>query len=572
MSDSILAISPIWMPDGDELAHLGPMWALVGTIVAVLLGALAVGRNWRVSAGIATLGGLITAWLAYQGFKQEGFTNWAGMTPSAPAMPMLVADQFSYYFIFLISLFMVLVTGMWWLGQNAGLPEQLTRKQDSTEFFVLFVGSAFGMALMVSTTNLLMIILAVEMASLPSYGITGFRKKHNLAAEASMKYVLFGAITSAIMIYGASLLYGQYHTLDLAAIGRGIAAESGPTVLMSVSLFAFMAGVAFKVSAVPFHFWCPDVFEGASIEITTWLSVASKAAGLGLMLRIVTVLTWGLRSPSSTLEYVSLAIAVMAAVTCTLGNLSAFRQTNLKRLLAFSSIAHAGYMLMAVAIIWRPERTMVEMLAHPAFSALVFYITVYLLMNLGAFGVIAMVYWATGKETIDAFNGLARRSIPLTVAMVVFLFSLVGLPPMGGFFAKWWLLYALWDDNLVWLILVAVFNTLISLYYYARIARAMIFADDGQPAIHAPLSGQAAVTICAILILLTGTVSAGWLRDFSDNRSRGLYAIVQPENQDEQTVTGEQPDQGSHEGASGFVNMSEDQPAKSSGVRVVSHE
>ncbi|MCG8407302.1 MAG: NADH-quinone oxidoreductase subunit N [Phycisphaerales bacterium] len=548
MLASTTTTNPIWMPGGDELAYLGPLWALVATVVAVLLGALAVGRNWRVSAGIATFGGLLTAWLAYRGFSQAGFTNWAGMTPSAPAAPMLVADQFSYCFIFLISVFMVLVTGMWWLGQNAGLPEHLTRKQDSTEFFVLFVGSAFGMSLMVSTTNLLMIILAVEMASLPSYGITAFRKKHNLAAEASLKYVLFGAITSAIMIYGASLLYGQYHTLDLAAIGRQIAAEtgqSGPTVLMGVSLVAFMSGIAFKVSAVPFHFWCPDVFEGASIEITTWLSVASKAAGLGLMLRVIAVLTCNLSSPD-TLEYVSLAIAVMAAITCTWGNISAFRQTNLKRLLAFSSIAHAGYMLMAVAIIWHPEFGQTDMPAHPSFSALVFYITVYLMMNLGAFGVIALVYWSTGKETIDAFNGLARRSLPLTIAMVVFLFSLVGLPPMGGFFAKWWLLYALWEGNVVWLILVAVFNTLISLYYYARIARAMIFTDDGQPTVHAPISGQAAVTVCAILVLLTGTLSAGWLKDFSDNRSRGLYAIVRPVNQ-EPTANDQLDNDGSEE-------------------------
>jgi len=530
------ALANIWMPNGGDLAMLGPLWVFVGTIVALLVAALVAGRQWRVAGGIATLGAVLAAVLAWAKFR-GGLTNWAGFAPAADA-PMLVVDQFSSFFIFLLSVFLVLITGMWWLGQKAGLPEHESRKADATEFFILLIGSAFGMALMVSTSNLLMIIIAVEMASMPSYAIAGFRKKHRLAAEASLKYVLFGAVTSATMIYGASLLYGHYHSLDLAAIASQISRDTvttGPTVLMGVSLFAFMVGVAFKVSAVPFHFWCPDVFEGASIEVTTWLSVASKAAGLGLMLRIITVLTWNLRSPD-TLEYVSLAVAVMAAITCTLGNIAAFRQRNLKRLLAYSSIAHAGYMLMAVAIIWRPSGDPVG-LAHPAFSAIIAYVTVYLVMNLGAFGVVALVYWATGKETIDAFNGLARRNALLAVAMTVLLFSLVGLPPLGGFIVKWWLMFALGGAKLFWLVLVLVFNTLISLYYYARIARAMIFIDDGQPALRAPFVGQLVVAACAILVLLTGTIWAGGLKHFADDRARNLYAIVPEE--DETTVADE---------------------------------
>ncbi|MBN2562996.1 MAG: NADH-quinone oxidoreductase subunit N [Phycisphaerae bacterium] len=523
MPCSVLA--DIWMPSFEDVSRLGPLWTLVGTIAAILIGALIVGRNWRVAGGIAIVGCLATAWVCLRcSASLDG--NWAGLSPDAGA-PMLVADQFSYFFIFLVSIFLVLIAGMWFLGQDAGLPERLSRKRDATEFFVLLVGSAFGMSLMVSTTNLLMILLAVEMTSLPSYGLAGFRKKHPLAAEASLKYILFGAVTSAIMIYGASLLYGQYHTLDLATIGQAIgsrAAGTGSTVLMGVSLVAFMVGVAFKVSAVPFHFWCPDVFEGASIEITTWLSVASKAAGLGLLLRIIAIITSPENYPPETLAHVTGAIAILAAITCTFGNFSAYRQTNLKRLLAFSSIAHAGYMLMAVAIIWHPTSSMSNT-AHPAFSAIIVYITVYLLMNLGAFGCVAMVYWATGKETIDAFNGLIRRSPVVAVVMAVCLFSLVGLPPLGGFIAKWYLLLALYDGGLIWLVIVAVANTLISLYYYARIAYAMCFTDDGQPAIRTPVLGQIAVTVCAVAIILTGTLWAGTLKEFSDYRSRDLYAV-----------------------------------------------
>ncbi|MCZ6699745.1 MAG: NADH-quinone oxidoreductase subunit N [Planctomycetota bacterium] len=523
---------PFWMPGADEIAFLAPLWALVGTLVVLLLGATFVfGRNWRAAAGVTVAGALLTAWLCYRGFSLEPEGYWAGLSPSG-SPPMLIADQFTYFFIGLIAVFLALIAGLWYLGHSAAPDRQPGNKIDAIEFFVLFVGSAFGMALMVSTANLLMIILAVEMASLPSYAIAGFRKKHRLAAEASVKYVLFGAVTSAIMIYGVSLLYGQFGTLDLLTIGQAIAAHAlesggGMSVLTGVSIFALLVGVAFKVSAVPFHFWCPDVFEGASIEVTTWLSVASKAAGIGLMLRIMSVLGASFERPEllqDTLKWVSLAIAVMAAVTCTVGNLAAYWQTNMKRLLAFSSIAHAGYMLMAVAVLW--YRTGIP--THPAFSAVAFYLVVYLFMNLGAFAIVAMVYWSTGKETIDAFNGLGRRNPVLAVAMVIFMFSLVGMPPFGGFVAKVWLLVAIYDAGLIWLVAVAVFNTLISLFYYARVAKAMYFVkDEGLEPVRAPWIGTVLVAACSILVLLTGTISADRLHRYCDLASSHLYAIGQ---------------------------------------------
>ncbi len=368
------------------------------------------------------------------------------------------------------------------------------------------------------------------MTSLPSYGLAGFRKRNPVAAEASMKYVLFGAVTSAIMIYGMSLLYGQFRTLDLASIATHLSTQAtdagGISLLAGVSLFAMFVGAAFKVSAVPFHFWCPDVFEGASIEVTTWLSVVSKAAGLGLVLRIVSVLVMGLNEPQA-LSALTTAIAVVAAITCTVGNYAAFRQDNMKRLLAFSSIAHAGYMLMAAAILWHPTGEAAGAV-HPAFSAMGAYISVYLFMNLGAFGVVAMVYWATGSEAIDAFRGLWRRNTLLTVVMVACLFSLIGLPFTGGFIVKWYLLYALYEGDLIWLIFVAVFNTVISLYYYARVMYAMCFMDSDEPPVRAPLAGQAGAVLCAIIIALTGTFWAGGLKQFTDDRSRDLYAVVKP--------------------------------------------
>lgn len=534
----------MWMPSADELSHLAPLFTLVGTIVALLIGAMLVGRSQKTAVGIVTLGAITTGILAWQQLAGHE-KSWSGFDPNGMG-PMLISDSFSQFFILLACAFMLIVTAMWWLGQKSDLPDSEVHRQDATEFFVLFVGSAFGMAMMVSTTNLLMIILAVEMASLPSYGITAFRKKNRVAAEASMKYVLFGAITSAIMIYGASLLYGYYHTLDLATIGEKIAADmqggaTVETVFLSVSIFAFMIGIAFKVSAVPFHFWCPDVFQGASIEVTTWLSVASKAAGIGLMLRVLSVILCAPAAfPAEALKYVSLAIAIMAAITCTVGNLAAFRQMNLKRLLAYSSIAHAGYMLMAVAILWQPEGNGVGM-AHPAFSAIVSYIIVYLLMNAGAFFVVAMVYWATGSESITAMNGLMRRSPLLAICMATILFSLIGMPPLGGFMAKFYLLSAVLDGDLSWLVVVAVLNTLISLYYYMRIIRAMILKEDGLPEFSAPLSGQLIVALCTLAIVLTGTFYAGSLKQMGESHATNLYAVVKSETT-ERTASAANPD------------------------------
>ncbi|MCB9852039.1 MAG: NADH-quinone oxidoreductase subunit N [Phycisphaerales bacterium] len=526
MPQSMLA--SMWMPSAEELSQLAPLFALVATIVALLLAAMFTNRNRNVAASIVTLGAIGTGLLAWKRL-QSGAPSWAGFDPNGMG-PMLISDTFSQFFIVLACVFMLVVTAMWWLGQKSDLPDSEVHRMDATEFFVLFVGSAFGMSLMVSTTNLLMIILAVEMASLPSYGITAFRKKNRVAAEASMKYVLFGAITSAIMIYGASLLYGYYQTLDLATIGMKIAADmqagaTTGTLFLSVAVFAFMVGIAFKVSAVPFHFWCPDVFQGASIEVTTWLSVASKAAGLGLMLRVLSVIICAPSAfPVEAFKYVSLAIAIMAALTCTVGNLAAYRQMNLKRLLAYSSIAHAGYMLMAVAILWSPTDAGIGA-AHPAFSAIVSYIIVYLLMNAGAFFVVAMVYWSTGSESITAMNGLIRRSPMLAVCMAIILFSLVGMPPLGGFMAKFYLLMAVWKGGLYWLVVIAVLNTLISLYYYARIVRAMILTDDGLPEISAPMSGQLIVAMCTIGIILTG-VLLGPMKEIANNNASNLYAVV----------------------------------------------
>ncbi|HQE27473.1 MAG TPA: NADH-quinone oxidoreductase subunit N, partial [Phycisphaerae bacterium] len=379
----------------------------------------------------------------------------------------------------------------------------------------------------VGSLNLLVLMIAIETASLPSYAIVASNKRSRVGAEASIKYVLFGATTAAMMVYGISLLYGVFHTLDLPTIAARVAADpAGVSALGWLGLLGLGVGVAFKISAFPLHFWCPDVFEGAPIEVTTWLSVASKAAGLGLLLRIVHTFV-GVPGAADDLTAMAYLIGAVAAITCTVGNLAALRQTSVKRMLAYSSIAHAGYMMMAAAV-FVPGYGRAASLP---LAALIAYVFVYLLMNLGAFGVTAMVAWKTGSDHISSFTGLGRRSPWLAVPMAICLFSLVGLPPLGGFAAKWWLLVALGKaasaaQTWLWaLVIVAVLNTAISLYYYVGVIRQMYLTDDPQQEAFAPpLSGLAMVNGCALLLILLGTVFFNPLGQRANTYASNLFA------------------------------------------------
>lgn len=508
-------LADIWLPSKAEFGLFSPELALIATIVAVLVVPLVAGRGRRLTAGVALTGTLVTlvltVWIAAPGVADAGRAGFA--PPDDP--PMLLADNFSVFFRLFLLLFLALVIGLWLIGLSAkaAKPEREQPVQPyAPEFFVLLLTSALGMALMVGTLHLLIIVIAIEMASLPSYAIVGSNKRSRIGAEASLKYVMFGAGTAAIMVYGVSLLYGSFGTLYVPDIASAMVEQGGAGgVLPWIGVFAVCVGIAFKISAVPFHFWCPDVFQGAPIEVTTWLSVASKAAGLGLLVRVVSAFS-GAAGVGDPLIPFAWGIGIVAALTCTVGNLAALRQVSVVRLLAYSSIAHAGYMMMVGAIFVAPPDPAV---GHIAFAALIAYLFIYLIMNLGAFAVTAMVIWQTGSDHLSSFTGLGRRAPWLAIPMTACLFSLVGLPPLGGFAAKWWLLVALGEAAMtgpeqawLWmLVVVAVINTAISLYYYVMIVRQMFLAeDDTQPAFTPPLGGLVMVNACMVALLLFGTV------------------------------------------------------------------
>lgn len=358
-----------------------------------------------------------------------------------------------------------------------------------SEFFALMLAMASGLVFMASANHFIMIYLAVETVSILSYCLAGFSREKGKSVEASLKYVVYGSMASAIMIFGISLLFGVTGQYTLTGMREFFATTEsvGLPLMMWVGVLLTFAGLAYKVSAAPMHMWTPDVYEGAPTPVSAFLSVAPKAAGLALLIRFFVV------GFSQSLDGSSLAIAnlsnptalafhpvsafnwpqfllISSVFTMFMGNLAALGQTSVKRILAYSSIAHAGYMLMGLTA------------ANGAgISAIMFYIVIYCLMNVGAFWVAGKVGDTLGGDSLDHFRGLIYRKPLYAVCMAIFLFSLVGLPPMAGFIGKYYLFQAILGREMYAFALIAAVNSVISLYYYVKIVKAMILEQPQLP-------------------------------------------------------------------------------------------
>jgi NADH-quinone oxidoreductase subunit N len=434
-----------------SLPYLAPeLWVTAGLIV-VLFWDLFRGPRGARGAAILTLLFLAVAmihtivlWSA--GFPGRGVSLMSGM---------MAADPLASFFK-LICLAAAAFAVLFSLAHR----EFAGRKMG--EFYTLLLGVALGMCLMSGATHFLMFYLALELVSYLSYPLVGYVKEDRRASEASLKYVLYGSVSSGAMIFGISILFGVTGKLDLLSFSQSLSQPmaGGPAVLVGILLV--MAGLGYKIAAVPFHFWCPDVYEGANTPMTAFLSVGPKAAGFALLCRFAFYgLLSGIR-PLPAIGWETIA-AILSVLTMTLGNLVALQQTSVKRMLAYSSIAHAGYMLMAFAV---P--------GEKAVSAVLLYLSVYLFMNLGAFFVlIALSGRIENEETLEGFRGLGYRYPVVAILMGLFLFSLTGIPPTAGFIGKLYLFSALIDSHLYWLAVVGVLNSVVSLYYYARVLKVM---------------------------------------------------------------------------------------------------
>lgn len=445
----------------------------------------------------------VSAAVSFVGFAVAGaFLLDQTADPSNAFSDLIVMDPFAKFFKIIILLSSIIV-----LFMSLFSKELYENNRKMGEYYVLMVGMTFGMFLLASATNLIVIYLAIETMSISSYVLAGYTKEIRRSSEASLKYVIFGAVSSGLMIYGISILFGLTGTLNIVEMNAFLAANSVNTLPVVVAGLLIIAGIGYKISAVPFHFWTPDVYEGAPVTITAYLSVASKAAGFAILIRFLkfafidpnpeVIAEAGIWQMLAFFDW-KLLIAILSVVTMTVGNLVALWQDNLKRLFAYSSIAHAGYLLMGVVV-----------MSDIGVAGVLVYFFAYLIMNLGAFYVVMLIANKIDSEELDDYAGIGYRAPLLGVAMTIFMISLTGIPPTVGFIGKFYVFAAvLKDPDFIWLAVVGVINTVISLFYYVKVFRNMFVRGVDQRDEKPPLNFSPS-SIVLLLILVVPTILYG---------------------------------------------------------------
>ncbi|NJP05145.1 MAG: NADH-quinone oxidoreductase subunit N [Chloroflexaceae bacterium] len=379
------------------------------------------------------------------------------------------------------------------------------------EFYGLLVCSTAGMCIMSGASELILAYLAVELTSIPLYMLAGYFRTDKRSTEAGMKYFLFGAVSSGVLLYGMSLTYGFVASIQavpvdgnvltqFSRIGQASNSLLQNDQLITLAVLFVIAGLGYKIAVVPFHGWSPDVYQGAPTPITAFLSTASKAAGFLLLYRLLVTAFPGLTGSASlasdaTFTGWTSALALIALLTLIVGNLAALPQTNVKRLLAYSSIAHAGFVLMAM-LAWASPQSIDRAIGT---SSLIYYLVVYTVTNIGAFGSLAVIGLLTGGDDIKNLNGLARRNLGLAVLFAIFVLSLAGIPPLSGFLAKFYVFMAAWQSGATWLVVIGAITTIISLYYYLRLLRAMFMQS---PTTTEPIKTPAAMNLSLVVACL----------------------------------------------------------------------
>lgn len=419
-------------------------------------------------------------------------TNSGAFTISE-SIAFLSVDNCSVFFklIILVSTFFVVLFSI-------SSSEVISCSDRHGEYYSLLFGMVIGMFLLVSANDLILIYLSIELLSLSSYVLAGFVKTSVRNSEASLKYLIYGATSSGIMLFGISILYGITGSTNLFEINSILSVPSTTHLTFLIAVVMIFVGIGFKISIVPFHFWTPDVYEGAPISITAFLSVASKAAGFAVLVRFIKITFSESLSKAGYwdlfdyLDWQTLLV-LFSIITMTFGNFAALWQDNLKRMLAYSSIAHAGYIMLGVAV-----------LSDQGLSAVLIYFAIYMFMNLGAFFVVMLIANKINSENIDDYKGLGY-SIPfLGTALAIFLISLTGLPPTAGFIAKLYLFIALVDANMITVAIIALLNTVVSLYYYVRVLKALFLVrNDNKVDIQiSPLNFVVIILLIAPVLIL----------------------------------------------------------------------
>ena len=484
MVGAVLGAASFKAPDLDYAA-LSPEIVLTGVLVAILLLDLVVDetRKYLVTqlAGVGVLFSLLPVIaLAVNGDDRSMFGG------------AYVVDDFALVFkgLFLAVGYVVLLMSTRYIEDG---------DYYEGEYSFLLLSSVLGMVVMSSSRDLISIFVALELLSIPAYMLAGWRKRDLKSNEAALKYYLLGVLASAVMLYGMSLVFGVTGSTVLSEIGRQVAGAPGDEPVVTLAIFLIVVGFAFKVSAVPFHFWAPDTYEGAPTPVTAFLSVASKAGGFVALLQLIYVGFFGREEVWGPLFW------ILAALTMTVGNLVALRQTNIVRMLAYSSVAQAGYILVPFAVAGDSTEA-----AGTAQTATIVYLLIYAAMNLGAFAIVMAVARKTRSGEISSYGGLFNYAPGLTVLMTIFVFSLAGIPPLAGWFAKLYIFQAAIDagtPEAVTLAVIAGVNSVIALFYYASIAREMWMRpvpDEDRTPIPVPAPLAAALALTAIFVVAVG--------------------------------------------------------------------
>jgi proton-translocating NADH-quinone oxidoreductase chain N len=435
-------------------------------------------------------------WLPYVALLGLGVAA-LGLLPSlgktAQVATMLAVDPFAVFFkaLAIIGISIVIL---------AAITYMQGRTPYRGEFYALLLITGVAICLAVSATNLIMLYLAMEFLSITSYVLAGFFREDRRSGEAALKYFLYGATASAVMLYGMSLLYGATGTTDFAGLAKAFAQRGSSDLLWLAvpAIIMLLAGFGFKASLVPFHQWAPDTYEGAPTPVTTFLSTVSKATGFAILIRVFLVALGPLQPQWTAI------LATVSVLTMTLGNLTAIRQTNIKRMLAYSSIAQAGYILIGLAA--------VAAMAGPAaqtfsgINGVMIYLMAYLVTNVGAFAVVIAIEQRSGKVEIKDYAGLIRRTPWLAVALFIFLLSLAGIPPTAGFVGKLFVFGAAVQAQMILLAVIGALNAVVSAFYYLNVVRYMFFMPaeaDAEP-IEVSRTLQGAVLLTGFLTLLIG--------------------------------------------------------------------
>lgn len=378
---------------------------------------------------------------------------------------------------------------------------------DKGEYYAMLLLSVIGMSMMAASSNIILLYLAIETTAIPLYVLVGFLTKNNHSIESGLKYFLFGAFTSAVLLYGFSLLYGFTGSTHYPQILAAIQAGKISTGLLIFILLLTIVGFGAKISGFPFHFWAPDAYQGAPTPITGYLSTASKAIGFVVIMRFMV----SIFAPEP--QAWSLLLALIATASMFVGNLLALVQKDMKRLFAYSSIAHAGYMLIGVAS------------GTPlGFKAAMYYLLAYLFTNLAVFGVIHIVEKSKKSNEIDVFQGLMKRSPGIALVFLIAILSLAGIPPFGGFISKILVFMAAMDAGMIWLLIVGIINSIIALFYYLTILR-ITFAESEE--VHSQpiyLGWKIALSVCVVGIVVLGVIFTPWL-NWLETASTNLFLL-----------------------------------------------